>query len=314
MADGRNNKQTELPEWMRSGRRHLLLFRINRRPPEEAGLFDRDVPFDDHLKETLLFGEEITTGRRHQRIWALGDREIHKHDREPYLTGRVGYIRAEQRLTAAYDRNSKHWREEVQAGQSGVFAPFFVNMLPKTRVLGVLRHPSFAPQTLATVFAQLLKQGEEQRGATTDWDVEPIGNPEAFYAWLHRTNVITKIRLVVNKPNPDALEGFDFINQRLDRLEAGTMREELEAAHEGGLQNVEQDESVQGGVAAQQQGFGYVTGRGQTRRGHTSYDGRERLEKAPLEREPQSWSDVVALGLEALASFVRNRRQQGVEP
>lgn len=309
MADENGTRQ--LPEWMRSQQRSLLLFRVNRRPPAEPGLFDRDLAFNQHVQEALLFGEEVITGRRHQRIWALGDQEVHEHGGEPHLTGRIGYIRAGQRLTAAFDPELKHWREEVQEAQSGVFAPFFLNMRQGTRLLGVLRHPTFAPQTLATVFTQLLDRGEARRGATTDWAVEPIGNPEAFVAWLGRTDVVTRIRLVVKMPNPDALEGFEYIHQRLDELEAGTLREDIEAAHEGGLRHVQQDESVRGAMAAQQQGFGYVTGRGQTARGPTSYDGREKLEQVALPGTPQSWSSLVALGLEALASYVRERRQRG---
>ena len=74
----------------------------------------------------------------------------------------------------------------------------------KTRVLGVLKHPSFTTEAvLAKVLTQILNRGEELTDfPTTQWSVEPLGDVSEFYSWLKRVDQLLVLRLVFKRPNP----------------------------------------------------------------------------------------------------------------
>jgi len=259
----------------------------------------------DHIVEVLLFGEVVETGRRYRRRWLLGNRDI--DETSQMVTGQIGWEATGTEAKDKYDPERHEWVDAVgERGRSGR-APFAFDAV--TRTLGVLKHPSFDEKTLPGVFGELLRRGERARiSASTDWDVEPIGDTATFREWLLAADFVEQVRFVAKRPNPDALDEFGPVWERMKQHRAGLIREIMEAekGREVGLVNLEDDDVVGAYLAMSENAFGYVTARGVRDGRQTRYDQRSQVARRQTEELPSSWSEVLGV----VIGFVRERRRQ----
>ncbi len=299
--------------WFNRGFRppSLLLFRINRRPREQLsiGATGLQPPVLDHLQWVLLEGSEVITGRRHQRRWLVGNVTVGDLDgfEHPVLTGRVGFLRERQRARGEFQVD-RGWDDEYVTEREGVYAPFLFD--PVSRVLAVVKHPEFESRPIMDVFTRLMQRGEDRLDVPEwDWAAEPILDETDFFRWLERTAVVERVTFVAVLPNPDAIEGHEFINHRLDELNADRIEEKISSKKPTGLQDVDEDPQAQGFVESARQGFGFVTAAGHNRGGRrATFDQRKQLATEPLRSKPGSWSDLVRLSAQALLMWL-DRRQ-----
>jgi hypothetical protein len=157
---------------LRSGT--VFLHKVNRRPrsdPIQPSLFEAQEawpPHFDHVVEDLQFGPVTKTGRRHQREWRLGNRQV--DEKEQLLSGQIGWEASRTQASGRYDEDLLQWIDTEEVSIEGPHEPFAYD--GRTQLLGVLRHPSFVPSTLAVVFRDLLQLGEFQHPRGVEWDVE----------------------------------------------------------------------------------------------------------------------------------------------
>lgn len=269
--------------WFSERQGTVLFYRVNRRErSHQLRLMAREYPSAfAHLLDILDFRATVRTGRQHQREWHLGNKSVDRN--REILTGVVGYVRSGQELIGVYRTDDQVWEDVLEERGSGVYAPFGFD--GQTRILAVLKHPQFSGKTLAEVFTDFLTQGEDRlTSPTTDWAVEPMLDDEDFYEWIRRTPYVERVRFVAKLPNPDGLDGLEFVNRRMDELEAGQIAEELVARdREVGLRNLDQDAIARGYVDSAVQGFGYVTARG-----HDAENGRVATISATDSPRPRS--------------------------
>jgi hypothetical protein len=236
----------------------------------------------DHIVEVLHFGKHIKTGKgSRQRDWILGNRRILKD--QSALMGQVGWQRDDEQQASRYIPETREWRDETEPAERSVHSPFVFD--GDSRILGILKHRSFNEVTVAKVFQDLLREGEQEREwPSTEWSVEPILDERDFLRWLHSVQAVTSIHLVAEMPNPDGLEEFGPIWEEMEARGARLSSTRIFAANEEvGLQGLENDRRVQGNLAMGMQGFGYVEAKGR-RNGHqTVYDQRENVAREVIE-------------------------------
>jgi len=232
--------------------------------------------FMDHLIEVLHFGEHVVTGRRDMpRDWILGNRRILSD--ESGLAGQIGWQRDDHRQASRYIAETQEWRDEDEPAERSAHSPFVID--GSSRILGVLKHPTFTEATVSRVFERLLRDGENERNwPSTEWSVEAILDERNFLEWLRSVESVTSIKLVAQLPNPDGLEAFGPVWAEMQSREAGLLSTRMVAANEEvGLVGLEEDDRVRGNLVMGTQGFGHVEATGQ-RRGHkTFYDQREKV-------------------------------------
>jgi hypothetical protein len=284
----------------------LLLYRVNRRPLLQASLFAEQPPdFFAHLLSVLLFGEVVDTGRQYQRFWRLGNRVV--DERDNMLMGQIGYERAQHRPTDRYDEQTQAWTDDVSLTEATARAPFVID--GETRILAILRHPTFREETLPSVFTELLNQGEQRafEYPTTEWDVEPILDETDFLTWLRSAEAVQRVTFVAKLPNPAGLPEFRPVWQRMEQRRAKAMRELMEARDPDlGLNEIEEDEIARAYVAMASEGYGYVTGRRKYRGRPEQYDQRRRVRKrhiAPV----ATWTDIF---LQVVGVLLEERQRQ----
>ncbi|MCW0215815.1 MAG: hypothetical protein OJJ54_20880 [Pseudonocardia sp.] len=285
----------------------ILLYRVNRRPLAQASLFSGQQPEDvfDHLVEVLLFGQEVETGRRSKRYWRLGNRGIREGER--VLTGQIGWQSTAPEAADRYDPSAMEWSDSLGERGRTARAPFAFEA--DGRTLAVLKHPSFSERTIPHVFRELLQDGERARdgGATTDWDVEPLLDAEDFRGWLQSVDVVDRVQFTAKLPNPDGLEEFGQVWDRMDQHRAKLLREIMEGADpDVGLVGLEQDRVVNNYIAMSENAFGYVKADGR-RDGHrTRFDQQSAVARRQTEDLPSSWGEVI----DVVVGFARERRRQ----
>jgi len=217
--------------WFAERQVQVVNYRINRRPHPQGNLFaEHPEGFLDHLTEALLFGHEISVGKRGDRRWQLGNRRIDGRDR--FLAGVIGWESEQLREEDHFDESKAEWVPSVGRTSKVSLSPFVI--LSEGRRLFVMKHPTFAETTLATVFRTILNEGEAARetGPTTEWDVQPMLDEIEFEEWLGEISVLDKVTFVARLPNPDAEEAFRELDEHLRQMKAGEMRHELKAADE----------------------------------------------------------------------------------
>jgi len=245
----------------------------------------------DHMTEVLLFGKPVVTGGGGwQREWILGNRHILPD--ESALAGQIGWQRDDQQQASRYESETQEWLDEVEPAERSAHAPFVFD--GNSRILGVLKHSTFNEMTVAKVFQDLLREGEQQREwPSTEWSVEAILDERDFLSWLHSVQSVTSIKLVAELPNPDGLEEFGPIWEEMQARSARLISTKMVAANEEiGLQGLEDDPRVTGNLAMGKQGFGHVEARGR-RSGHeTVYDQREKVAREVIDDLGQTWEQA----------------------
>jgi len=247
----------------------------------------------DHIVEVLLFGKPVVTGRSdRQREWFLGNRHILQD--ESALTGQIGWQRndEQQATVSRYVSETQEWRDELEPAGRSAHAPFVFD--GNSRILGALKHSTFSETTVAKVFQDLLREGEQQREwPSTEWSVEPILDERDFLSWLHSVQAVTSIKLVAKLPNPDGLEEFGPVWEEMQARSARLDSLKWVAANEQvGLQGLEDDPRVRGNLAMGKQGFGYVEARGRRSGNETVYDQREKVAREVIDDLGQTWEQA----------------------
>jgi hypothetical protein len=288
--------EKEVPVWF---------FKVNRRPlAQPTFLADRIEDPLLHVAEVLPFGEPVETGRAHKRIWRLGDRELDVD--MAILTGQIGWERPERREAGRFDQERKSWIDVVEETAAIAHAPFLYDGV--TTGLAVLGHRSFEPDTIAFVFTALLNRGEQRRGATAEWNVEPLLDVGTFRDWLSRTDVIERVAFVAKLPNPDILPEFQPLLDRLEARRAAALREIWEARdEEEGLHKIEDDPDARQMIAMAERGYGHVTARGHSTDGSRAYFNQRRVARSrPTPPLPSTVGEMVGVFIDFALSRLRS--------
>jgi hypothetical protein len=248
--------------WYVGRRVHVVNYRINRRPRPQGNLFgDQPDSFLDHLAEALLFGHQVSVGKRGDRRWQLGNRRIDPGGR--FLGGVIGWESEQLREEDHFDDDRAEWVPTLARASQVSLSPFVIEAA--SRRLFVMKHSSFAETTLATVFRTILNEGEAARetGPTTEWDVQPMLDEIEFEEWLREIAILDKVTFVARLPNPDAEEAFLELDAHLRHMRAGEMRHELKAADaEVGLStNFADDRLASGLLEMSKRGYAAVSAR-----------------------------------------------------
>lgn len=252
--------QRSVRPWFAERQVQVVNYRVNRRPLPQGNLFGgQPENFLDHLVEALLFGHEVSVGRRGDRRWQLGNCRIDSAGR--FLAGVIGWESEQLREEDHFDDARAEWVPSVGRASQVSLSPFVIEAT--SRRLFVMKHPSFAETTLATVFRTILNEGEAAReaGPTTEWDVQPMLDEIEFEEWLHQIAVLDKVTFVARLPNPDAEEAFLELEEHLRQMRAGEMRHELKAADdEAGLStNFGGDKLANGLLEMSKRGYAAVS-------------------------------------------------------
>jgi hypothetical protein len=289
-----------------------LLYRINRRTPVTGEtLFSQPRDVLDHLEQVLAVSVSVETGRAHKRVWHIGNKVFDHRARR--LTGRIGWTRPTEVLAPVWDDERQEWADRVLASDVTVVAPFAFDA--DSRYLGVLRHNSFRETTVAEVFREILNRGERVRAEpSTEWDVEPVGDPEDFYQWVASADRVVNVDLVFKRPNPDAEREFEQLFARMNELEARQIRESIAAQdNERGLskQALTREPTTRSFIMAAMAAFGYIVGRGYRSGRKETYDQRSRVARERIENVAPSWDGAAEEVLEAVQRARARRRQDG---
>ncbi|GAA4293015.1 hypothetical protein [Mycobacterium paraffinicum] len=296
-------------------RKNLLvwIYRVNRRP---AGtLFDDAEPLPDvldHLFQNLNAAPEVTTGRAHKREWRVGNVERNETDRS--LRGRIGWSRSGEQLAIVWDAGARAWVDTVVADEASAAAPFWFEA--ERRYIGILKHPSFEPQVLSSVLEQMLNIAEARRTEdfpTVAWAVDAVGDTAGFRSWLERTDAVTSLEFVFERPNPDAEDEFRELLERMDRLKSQKISDRVVAQDpavgidKAGLLH---DPVSLAFMAAAGAAFGYIVGRGRRGSRKVKFDQRRNLLTESVEAVGPTW-DSAAEGVRAAVERALGRSKNG---
>jgi hypothetical protein len=271
----------DLPVW---------IYRVNRRPA--GSLFDEPLPdVLDALSANLLAAPEGRTGTRYQREWRVGNVETNAAERG--LTGRIGWSRSGEQTTNVWDENDRAWTDTVVPSKTSAAAPFWFDA--DRRYLGILRHPSFDPPIISSVLEKMLNLAEARRNdgfANVTWAVDAVGDTSEFRSWLDRTDAVTFVEFVFERPNPDAEEEFQDLFDRLNRLEAEKITERVVAQDKtAGISKsgLLHDPTVASFMAAAAAAFGYILARGRQGSRKVKFDQRRDLLTETAETVGVTW-------------------------
>lgn len=311
----------ERPHWFSGRELDVLVYKVNRRPLYVDTLFAevyRERQPEDslrHLQENILEHDPTTvSGTAYKRTWQIGN--VRADLTRGFLTGRLGWRREGEAVAADWDAERRAWVDRVVPGDHSAVAPFA--FIRDGRYLGVLRHPAFDEKTVAQVLAQLLNAAEQQREEpTTDWDVEPVGDKEEFYAWLARTDLVTSVEFVFKRPNPDAEPEFVELFERLNFLRAEQIREVVSTRdYREGLNKeaLRIEPATRAFIAAAMVAYGYLVGRGLRRGRKVKYDQRSKVARERVADVGVSWEDATSQVLAAVQRAGRRKQGDGGPP
>ncbi len=292
----------------------VLVYKVNRRPlGGQALLFEAPEDALAHFQDALSgFSGPIVTGRRFQREWRVGNRQTRRVSGGA-VTGILGWSRQGEALTNVYDSQAEAWRDLIVRSDEAGVAPFAY--VRPSGYLGVLRHPSFSEQTIATVLTSILNEGEVANGLpTVDWAVEPVGDEAEFLAWLDQADLVTELRFVFRLPNPDAEAQFEELEARRQRLGAERIAEQITAPRSSdGLSKagIRTDRLTQAFLAAALTGLGFVVGKGYRRGRETRYDQRNHAARERVEGLAVDWEEATDVVIMGVLGAARKRGRDG---
>jgi hypothetical protein len=283
----------------------FLVFRVNRRPLPQDNLFAPGAlqPVFEHFKRVLTPGWEIVTvGKGHRRTWKVGGVVV--EDDHQLLTGKLGWLPSGETVVPDWSQESMDWTSSTATPQGGRVMPFGFD--GESRILTVLFDRSSAAGTIATVFERVLRENEaELLDRTVEWSVEPVLDSEKFVVWLKSLDVVSSVSFTARLPNPEPMDAFDDLYQRLRRSRATEITESLRSDNEAGLVEVEQDPDFRQAIAMGEQGFATLRGVGQRDTVESKYSQTDRVARERVDEVPPSWPEVFSLIRRLLTGSLR---------
>jgi hypothetical protein len=279
------DSNVENQHWFAGKELSVLIFKVNRRPPDGLPFYNPPEIVYEHLKEVMNTHISDKSGRRYQRNWRIGN--IIFDDKQETIRGRLGWSRSSEKLSQAYDDKIQAWVDQVISQDAAAVAPFAFQA--KGELLGVLRHPDFDVKTLITILSQLLNRGERyNREPTTIWAVEPVGDEIDFNKWINEIDILSSIKFVFHRPNPSARRSFEDANERIDNIGADQITEDITVdknKRKVGLnkEGVKIDPISKGYIDAGMAGYGYVVGKGKKNGQKNDWDQRVRVRVEMIE-------------------------------
>lgn len=317
MQSSKDEDGLAVDPWFAKDNTQVLYYRINRRPiGGEPGLFAPDADLLAHLERALNNAGPIESGRKYKRVWRLGNLKFDS-DRGSF-TGQLGWARTSEALGRVWNESTHEWTDRVLPKNDSAVAPVAFDL--RSRVLGVLKHPSFTTETvLSQVLTQALNDGEHAEDfPSTDWAVAPLGDNANFEQWLDSVDQLLVLRMIFKRPNPDAEPEFQELFDRLDNFEAEEIKEEIRARDkERGLRKdeVRRDPDVRGFISAAMVAFGRIFAVGRRNGEPVSYDQSKRGLRETLGHVGGDWDTATQEVLRAVERTGRDRviREQNPE-
>lgn len=257
----------------------LRMYRLNRRSPVEQSLFGEPDGWDDqdafdHFWHILSSAEPVVRSYQgNERLWALGDVSRQETPAGEFVIGTLGFERLGSERDSTYDEVRRTWVTSAEERHISEVVPIIVDA--ETRLVGVVAHREFRPNTVSVVLTRILRDAEERarQYSATRWSVEPVESSQALYDWLARTPRVMVLTLVLRLPNPDAPESLDALMRALDEKAARERQEKWKAATDQGLTNLQHDEEVALHAEAARLSWGSVRAAGVDGAGRrTTYD------------------------------------------
>jgi hypothetical protein len=301
-SNGVNEQDLEL--WFADKDVDVYLFRVNRRPLAGEGahrLFDDQMHSDVamHLRAVLQLSDSVVHGRRHKRIWRVGNLTSGPNDE--WVTGRLGAQSGGPRMEFGWNKDERNWEPEVRAQEHSVVTPFA--FLREGRVLAVMRHPEINENAAAAVLTHLLNDGERTSGVHgTDWSVDPILSEEDFDQWVNSVDRVVKVKFVFKRPNPDRADDLEILMGRLDALDAEYIAEEVKAKDpQLGLDKdgLNQDAHLKQLKSAAVRSWAFITGLGYRKNQRVPFSQDSAIARERATSVGRSWEDAETATLQA---------------
>ena len=297
--------------WFAKSNIDLLFYRVNRRPiVADPTFFEPEPDLLGHLRRILNYAEPGHSGRKNRREWRLGSLVFDDMGRT--FVGKLGWAKSAAALGQAWDSESHEWVERLVPKEDSAVAP--VAFDATGRVLGILKHPSFATteRVLHDVISEILNGGERREDVPTAlWSVEPLGDSGEFSAWLDQVDQLLLLRMIFERPNPDGEEAFEELFGRLDRYHADQIKEEIRARDPAnGLRKEEvwEDHTTRGFLsAALDHAFGRIWAKGRRGGRDTVYDQRAKVLRQSIDFVGVDWDTATETVLNVVAQ--RSARQ-----
>lgn len=299
-----SNNATEREHWFDGRRVEVYLFRLNRRNigGELALTFERE--FSDlleHTKTVLKLAPDFTYGRNEGRLWRVGN--LADGENFSYLAGRLGGERRGSVSRARFNSDTQSWSDESVVETHAAVTAF--TLMADSRILAVAAHPEITPAAASNVFKGILNSGEAALDfPTTDWGVDPIMNTVEFLDWIDHTPLVTNVKFVFARPNPDGADDLQAEMDRLDKLHAKSITEEIAAADkEEGLDRValKEDLEFRKQLSAAARSWSTITAQGKRDGEPVKYRQKSSVASERIRTRPHTWWDLV-LGVVDAAS------------
>lgn len=291
----------------------VLYYRINRRPiGADASLFAPEADLVGHLRRVLDFAEPGSSGRKHKRLWRLGNLQF--NGEEGTFTGHFGWARSGEAVAQGWDTDAHEWIDRIVTRDDSAVSPVAFTLAG--RILGIMKHPSFSTEdVLDSVLSEILNKGESRLDfPTTVWSVEPLGDTNEFRTWVDQVDQLNFLRLVFKRPNPDGAPEFQELFDRLDRFAAESIEEDIRARDETvGLDKdaVLSDPQTKGFLHAAMIAFGRVFALGRKNGKNVTYDQRHRVLRDKIDSVGSDWDTATETVLGAVVRRGQNWSNDG---
>lgn len=208
----------------------------------------------------LAPGFDVVTGRGNQRNWKVGG--VQTDEEREILTGKLGWVPlGKEVVVPAWSEEDQDWTTAAQQAGGGVM-PFGFD--GESRLLTILLDSHTRPNSVAGALEKIIQQNEDEMSEpTTDWAVEPVLDKREFVEWLKAQDVVLSTTFRARLPNPEPMDDFEDLHERLESRHATEIRETMRSEREEGLVGVENDREFREAIAMGEQGFASLGGKGQ---------------------------------------------------
>lgn len=272
----------------------FYVFRVNRRPRPDSPLFFENKPdaVFEHFRRMLAPGFDVVTGRGNQRSWKVGG--VQTDEEREILTGKLGWVPlGKEVVVPAWSEEEQDWTTAAQQAGGGVM-PFGFD--GESRLLTILLDSHTRPNSVAGALEKIVQENEDELPErTTDWAVEPVLDKREFVEWLKAQDIVTSTTFRARLPNPEPMDEFGDLHERLESSHATEIRETIKSEREGGLVGVENDREFREAIAMAEKSFASLGGNGQRDGKVTSFRQNEQVAREREEDLPLTWEQIFSL-------------------